>query len=207
MQHIYPEREGMKMDVEMMEQQERGIFTPLPRQEKRALEIRIIDLHWITGSEDDPSDLCLHGNVFLRIGNEIIEDEADYKKTVSLSAYRMLESLYSDHIHGDNGQLLLPCCGSFMGVDKETDEPIIVGCPNGRDWSVTHLGQTVTLTTAEGTQVCMPSEEYREIVFEFVDAVKSFYDECSPKIIIDDYENEGYRKFWDNWEARRNNEL
>ena len=37
-------------------------------------EIKIIDLHWIDRKEDDGKDLCLHGNVFVRIGDEIIDN-------------------------------------------------------------------------------------------------------------------------------------
>ena len=61
--------------------------------------IKIIDLHWIDRKEDDGKDLCLHGNIFVRIGDEIIDngiDNADW--TVSAGALMMLRSIETNHI-------------------------------------------------------------------------------------------------------------
>ena len=55
--------------------------------------IEIIALHWIDGKEDDGKDLCLHGNVFVRIGNEIIDNGVDNDWIVSAGALMMLHSI------------------------------------------------------------------------------------------------------------------
>jgi hypothetical protein len=43
--------------------------------------IDILDLYWIKGEKDDPDDLCLHGDVYVKIGDEVIADK--YSCTVN----------------------------------------------------------------------------------------------------------------------------
>jgi len=173
-------------------------------------ELRIIELHWADGSSDDPDDLCLHGKVFVRIGDEIV-DEGIYRHacgtlrywTVSAGAYRMLESVYSDHAAGYERHLLT-CCGHFMYIDEEADKLFFIDCPYGLDWSVAHEGDTVTLTTEAKTQVTISLADYRDIVFAFADEIKAFYEKCSPKTPpLEDFEQLALERFWTDWERWR----
>ena len=168
-------------------------------------EIKIINLHWINETNEDPNDLCLHGNVFVKIGNKIIDDGVANLWTVSSGAYRMLETLYRNHNDSDEcyEEHLLPCCGHFMFVDEKTDKLIICGCPNGIDWTVIHENNMVKLVEDESTQIIMPFEEYKNAVFNFADKVKMFYDKCLPKHPNPE-DAKAYQRFWLDWEKFRN---
>jgi len=169
-------------------------------------ELRIIDLYWITNQADDPTDLCLHGKIFVRIGNEIVDDgkTKDNSWTVSTGAYRMLKSLYFNH-SPSSGEHLLPCCGFSLFIDENnTSELIISDCPFGLDWAVAHENNKVTLISAANTQVVIPLEDYKKIVFDFADEIKAFYDKSSEKRPETSHEKSAYKLFWKNWEKLRN---
>ena len=170
-------------------------------------ELRIIDLHWIDGTADDPEDWCLHGNVFVRIGDEIIDDGVSNSGwTVSAGAYYMLETLHNNHKQ-DSGNQLLPCCGSSMHIDEKTDTFDIIGCINGLDWSVTHENGKVRLTTALNTETVLTFAEYKSVVVDFADEIKAFYAKCSPKVFMGDfaeYDKRCYERFWVDWDKMRN---
>jgi len=171
-------------------------------------ELRIIDLRWHSGEKDDPDDLCLRGKVFVRIGDEVIDDGVSHDGwCVSAGAYRLLESLYGDYKYDSEAYLehLLPCCGHWVIVDEKTDKLNIIGCINGLDWAITHKDSAVILTTDSNTQVSIPFDEYQKIIYNFADEIKAFYDQCSPKkTFYWDFEEHVYRKFWENWDEMRN---
>ena len=52
------------------------------------------NLCWINGKKDDPEDLCLHGCVKVKIGNEIFE----YDATVSATALYLLKTITEEYI-------------------------------------------------------------------------------------------------------------
>ena len=79
---------------------------------KEQFELRIIDLHWIN-NEDDPTDLCAHGKVYLRIGDEILSNEESGNWTLSAAALSLMRTIKTDYKTGDFGSQLLPCCGFF----------------------------------------------------------------------------------------------
>ena len=57
--------------------------------------IEIQKSYWIQGREDDPKDLCLHGDVVVRIG----EEECSFQDaTISGAGLFLLRSLTKDHI-------------------------------------------------------------------------------------------------------------
>jgi hypothetical protein len=164
--------------------------------------IEILNLHWIDKLKlDDPTDLCLHGDVKIMIGNEVLDDGQAGGWTVSAGVYRMLESLFSDHIRGKE-EHLLPCCGHTVFVD-DRDELVICGCPSGIDWSVIHEGNQVRLVTEKGTEAQIPFSAYQAQVLLLADKVEAAYQCASAKIFPSDFEASGYRKFWDNWFALR----
>ena len=91
-------------------------------------QIDVTELEWIKGPEDDPEDLCLHGKVTARIGDEVLEDHG----TVSASALYLLRSLTEDHETGQENQMI-PCCGHFLVANEDLTEVWISGCPYGTD--------------------------------------------------------------------------
>lgn len=168
--------------------------------QKDQFSIDVHGLGWISGCDDDPHDLCLHGTVSVRIGDELVADR--YECTVSAFALHLLKSLDEDYRPHERPNRMLPCCGNDFHVWGNT--AIVLGCPNGIDWSVLHAGSVVRLAT-EATEVQMPLDDYRKVVFDFVDKVEAYYKACQPKQLWEDdrVEREGYIMFWKEWNGRR----
>lgn len=156
-------------------------------------------LHWINGDGDDPDDLCLHGDVVAQIGNEIF----DVNCTVSATALYLLKSLEEDHFM-QQGNQMLPCCGHDYVPNETNDAVIILGCPNGVDWSVLHQNNRIKLVSEKGIETCIDFEAYRTTVFEFADTIRAFYAQCGEKNMPKDVSSKnGYLAFWNEWNRRR----
>ena len=165
-----------------------------------SFSIEIIDTHWIGNLKtDDPEDTCLHGKVKVIIGDEVV-DRGDHDWTISTCAYRMLQSLFEDHIQGQE-EHILPCCGFFMYIDDETDKLEILGCMYGIDWSVIHTADNVNLITASGIETIISYDEYKRVVLDFADRIENIYKRCSPKTAPPGDETKAYQRFWENWSA------
>ena len=168
--------------------------------------IRIQDLYWIDDSKDNPDDLCLHGNVFVKIGDEVVAK--NYSCTVSSTALYLLKSIENNHIIGERANQMLPCCGFFIIPDEKEDIVEISGCPNGIDWTVLHQDECVKLITQKGTEIILELSLYREIVYCFIDTIEGFYKKSTPKNIPSDtFDRDGYIKFWKEWDKRRHNKV
>jgi hypothetical protein len=164
-----------------------------------------VNLHWIKGSLDDPSDLCAHGHVEFRVGSDVLLDAAlGPEVTVSAAALYLLRTLTAAHSkQGPVGDHLFPCCGFAMWDVGEPDV-VISGCPNGVDFEVLPGGDnTEVLVRAEGGREWrLQQSEWQAAVFEFADCVSGFYATSSQKQPSADDEA-GYRKFVAEWERRR----
>ena len=157
------------------------------------------NFRWISGPEDDPHDLCLHGDASAVIGDETFA----YSCTVSAAALYLLKSLTRDHIIYEENQML-PCCGFFLMANDTLSEAEISGCPNGVDWSVIHDGGAVRLITESGRETVVPMQDYEKEVFRFADKIEAHYQSCAPKILPDDpFDRNGYIAFWNEWHSRR----
>lgn len=165
--------------------------------------IEILDLYWINGEKDNHYDLCLHGDVYVKIGNEIVADK--YSCTVSSTALYLLKSIEDNHIHGVCFNEMLPCCGNCIIINDIDDDVEIMGCGNFIDWSVIHTSGYVTLVTDKGSKVNIELTQYKKIVFNFADKIEAFYNKCTEKNMPkDEYDYEGYTRFWREWKKRRN---
>lgn len=166
-------------------------------------ELKIINLHWID-NEDTASDLCAHGYVFLKIGNETVCDKETLDVTVSATALYLMRTLESNYKEGDFGNQLLPCCGHFY-VPVSVDEVYILGCPSGIDWTIEHLEEGVRHMTKNNEVCLIDFEYYKTIVLAFADTVAKFYDDSLPKELpIDEFDAKGYEAFWNEWSSLRN---
>jgi len=161
-------------------------------------QLEVTDFHWITEKPDDPEDLCLHGKVTARIGEEVLEDWG----TVSASALYLLRSLTENHVTGKENQMI-PCCGHFMIANEDLSAVEIIGCPNGTDWATEHTEVGVRITTQSGAVTDVPMAQYREQVIAFADRVEAYYKACGPKKPSDDFQKRGYRAFWNEWHRHR----
>ena len=164
-------------------------------------KIDVDNLYWINGEEDDPRDLCLHGDAVATIGNRKLE----YDCTVSATALYLLKSLTQDHIIYEENQML-PCCGFFFIANEDLTNVHISGCPNGIDWTVLHEGDNVKLILEDGEETIIHIEEYKREVFRFADKIENYYKSCKPKILPnDEFDRDGYIAFWNEWHRRRGN--
>lgn len=112
---------------------------------------------WIDGSQDDPTDRCLHGHVIAQIGDELIEEDC----CVSATALYLLKTLTEDHIWGEDNQML-PCCGFFLIPNEDLTNVVISGCDNGTDWSVLHDNSIDRIFLQNGKECNIPIEQYGE---------------------------------------------
>jgi len=166
--------------------------------------IEIKRFWWIRDDgNDDPEDLCLHGELSVRIGDELIEDGC----VVSVTALYLLRTLTEDYAPGcyhPGCSQIMPCCGHFMLADEKNEIVHVHGCPHGQEWAVHHVNKSVELMTEQGTRTIVPLDEYRETVFAFADRVMAHYMQCQPKILPEeDFERDGCLMFWREWARRR----
>ncbi|SCK04409.1 Uncharacterised protein [uncultured Clostridium sp.] len=166
-------------------------------------KIEANNLCWIDSSIDNPDDLCLHGNVIVKIGDEIYR----YNATVSATALYLLKSLTEDHIIYDDIQML-PCCGFSIISNDDLTNVDIVGCNDGIDWSILHENDYVKIVTEKNNEIIVSIDEYRYEVYKFVDEIELYYNKCKPKNLpYDEVDKNGYIAFWNEWNRRRNRNL
>lgn len=164
-----------------------------------AFSLDILRLYWIGGTEDDPKDLCLHGDVRIVIGAETVAGDC----TVSAGALQLMRSVFDDYAINDVYRLL-PCCGHSMYAAADGERVEFIGCPYGLDFAVTHAGGEVILQTRGGTRVILPLADYRAQVTAFADGVRGHYETCAPKETpADAHDRAGYEAFWREWNTLR----
>jgi hypothetical protein len=162
-------------------------------------------LHWIKDSSDDPTDLCAHGDVEFRIGDDVVLATDGTDLTLSAAALYLLRTLSTPHTKANPvGDHLFPCCGFAMWDVPGDDNVFICGCPNGEDFEVQHdvPGPGVVIRASDGREWRVEWAEWREAVFAFADAVSEFYQSSSPKQPSDE-DAPGYEKFLREWQRRR----
>ncbi|NNT73164.1 hypothetical protein HKT18_13140 [Flavobacterium sp. IMCC34852] len=167
-------------------------------------EIKILDLHWIK-NVDDGNDLCAHGHVELRIGNEIISNYESGDWTLSSTALSLLRSTKENYDKDDYSNQLLPCCGHFFIADEKEETVIIQGCDNGIDWKINHIdNQNIQHILENGNEIIINKDLYKEIVYKFADEVENFYNQSKPRNIpSDEFDRKGYLTFWKEWKNLR----
>jgi hypothetical protein len=164
-------------------------------------EIEITRQGWLDADEDDlPGDLCSHGDVRLEIGGQVIvPGDGERSYTISTSALALLRTLESSHSpeHPVADALVLHCGMILM-----------MSCPIGIDWAVTHLGEQVRLhdvvlcdeigTTIDfpGLAVEIAESAYRRQIVAFAEKAKEPFDAASSKTPGDEIDRELYAKFW-----------
>jgi hypothetical protein len=169
--------------------------------------LRPVNLRWIREAADDPKDLCAHGDIEFRIGNDVLLDPASSKNlTVSAAALYLLRTLSVPHTKAmPVGDQLFPCDGFCMyEVPGEEDVLILGGPPSGEDFEVLHAANCagVVVRAADGREWKIEWPEWRAAVFAFADRVSDFYVTCSPKQ-PSDVDAAGFNKFGAEWERRR----
>jgi hypothetical protein len=164
-----------------------------------------VKLRWIQSAADDPKDLCAHGDVEFRIGDDVLLDTNGKDLTVSAAAMYLLRTLAVPHTTAAPvGDHLFPCCGFAMWDVPGQEDVALCGCPYGEDFEVLHRvnGAGVVVRSADGREWQVGWPEWRAAVFEFADRVSEFYAACSDKQPSED-DAAGFIKFKAEWERRR----
>jgi hypothetical protein len=167
-------------------------------------DLKIIDLHWLE-NVDDRYDLCAHGHVYLKIGDQIVSDKEANDWTLSSTALSLLRTIESDYEKDHYSNQLLPCCGHFFIPDDKGETVIIQGCNTGIDWKIIHAKDNqVRHILKNGAEVTIDDSVYKNIVIDFADQVEHFFKESRPKIIPKDkFDRKGYLTFWKEWRNLR----
>lgn len=170
---------------------------------KSQFELKILHQHWINDDgKDDTNDLCSHGKVYLRIGKENLSDRESGSWTLSSTALYLMRTVNENYEIGDFASQLIPCCGHFFMADDKIDEySIIMGCPNGIDWTIRHIeNEQVKHITKKGEEVVITKKEYRNLVISFANEVERFYEVGNQKEMPKDkFQRKGYEVFWQEW--------
>lgn len=169
---------------------------------KKAFELIVLRQHWINDDgAEDKNDLCSHGEVFIRIGDEVLSDESAGSWTLSVAGLFLLRSLSKNCELQDNTNHLIPCCGhSFYPTNSGDVLVDVFGCDDGIDWKVKHIKNEVELETEGGTRIQLPFLRYKETVLYFVNEVEKFYGDPKNKTKpCDSFEAKGFSLFWSEW--------
>ena len=174
---------------------------------EKLFQIELLEIHWLEGIPEE-IDLCAHGQVKVRIGNEVIVEKRGKENhwTLSAMAMHLLRTIENNHEENDLvGEHLIPCCGHHIDHLENELDVHIQGCFEGINYWVRHNEDTVTLETEKGIQVNISVEEYKTEVIDFVNKVEDFYKQSMPKKLPDEeYDRIGYEKFWSEWKRRFN---
>ena len=93
---------------------------------KNKFDLEILRLHWVKDDGiDDKDDLCVHGEVFLKIGNEVISDSTSGSYNLRATGLYLLRTLESNHHIGEFGAQFLPCCGHTAIPSENKEEPFV----------------------------------------------------------------------------------
>lgn len=100
------------------------------------VELQIGDLHWLDPASEE-EDLCLHGSFYVKIGEEVVSDETDPTWTISASVLFLFRTLENGHTpEKPVSENLIPCCGFSMYKQEESEDCLVIECPNGINWTV-----------------------------------------------------------------------
>lgn len=175
-----------------------------------SVQLSPVDLRWNEAAEDDPADLCAHGDFEFRIDGDVLSDGfAGRELTLSAGALYLMRTLSRPHTKdAPVGDQLFPCCGFNMYDVAGESDVLILGCPNGEDFEVDHRegGNLVVVRAPEGREWFVDRDSWREAVFAFADAVSEFYARSLPKRPSPEGAA-GYRAFEAEWERRRGRPL
>jgi hypothetical protein len=171
-----------------------------------SFSIKLLNTFWIIEPETE-IDLCAHGNIEVKIGDEIVVDE-EGGITISATAFFLLRTLEQEYIpEWRNGMVFSASflvCGIVNCFHFHENEVHIMGDPYGIDWEIRHERDLVHFKTEKGTTASMKFADYKTQILDFVDKVDAFYAESKPKTLpTDDREKEGYLEFWKEWRQRR----
>lgn len=168
---------------------------------KKEFEIKILKQHWINDDGIyDKADLCSHGELFIKIGTEILADSNSGSWSLSATGLYLLRTLKMDYNIEDFGNFLVPCCGHFLIPDDEKNYVTISGCNSGVDWNIKHINGNVHFTSLKGTEGILTFDQYKNMILDFTDKIELFYGNPNEKEVPnDEFDQNGFKQFWAEW--------
>jgi hypothetical protein len=161
------------------------------------VDLKATSLHWLEKSNPF-EDCCLHGGVYLKLGDSLISDGRDTDWTVSTAALNLLKTLKQNHKVEDE-RPLIPHCGHTMWVHEGEPDGLYLGaCDIGIDWSIIHESGPV-LHKLKNKTILTSYEMWCDAVCQFSDQVYGFFMTAWPKIIHDDDDQRGFELFMSLW--------
>ncbi len=168
--------------------------------------LRPVNVSWIKGATDDPTDLCAHGHIEFRVGNDVLMNPVTGPEvTVSAAALYLLRTLSWPHTKAHPvGEHLFPCCGFVMYDIEGQEDVVLMGCPKGTDFEIQHAedGKVVVVKSSDGREFRVGWSAWVDAVRGFADKVAEFYGKSSPKEPSEE-DAAGFRRFAAEWERRR----
>ncbi len=159
--------------------------------------IDLLDQYWIDKNNDNQTDFCSHGDIYLMINDQEIVTEKDGAWTVSSAALRLMKSALYGY-DGDNDLPIISCCGYLMNY----------GCPDTITWDAQINNGTIELSNFRfgevkygGRSLFQDSfrvdlEDYTKQVLVFAQKVKQFYNDSLPRIFSGKSDQDEYEEYW-----------
>jgi hypothetical protein len=170
-------------------------------QQTGMVTLEVSNLHWIAPAPEDVPDICAHGTVRFTVGRLTFDELAALDCTVSAAAMYLLRSLSESYESADR-EHLFPCCGFNLYESTDSDDVVIMGCPNGVYVDVLHDRDGFTVCRPHGPAERVSSDEWHSAVYAFADKVADFYRRSSPKRPHAD-DVPGWSRFLKEWQRRR----
>lgn len=167
------------------------------------VELQPLSIHWL--EEGDPhDDQCVHGAIYLRLGDIVVSDGTDTDWTLSAAAFRLLRTITNDHGRSID-EALIPHCGfTFWRIESATDGLMIPNCNICIDWIIRHTDSSqIEHVLSDGRTVYTDLIEWSRKVCDFSDQVFDFYQTAWPKNSYDEEDRVGFELFLNLWKERR----
>jgi hypothetical protein len=171
-------------------------------------ELKLLSQNWADNDLGNRNDLCSHGALYLRIGDNEVANEGDGDWTVSTSALIMLRSAISDYAT-DESAPMIHHCGLLM----------MMGCPISISWTVRHNENEVTVSELRkqptvnsedvisyltgNETVSIKKATYVRQVLRFSNLVGDFLIGSPTRVIDDEYDRTEYSDFLDEFNSLR----
>lgn len=168
---------------------------------KTDFEINLLRLHWTTDNgADEPEDQCIHGEVFIRVGNEIVSDKESGSWSIGVTALYLLRCLTEDYYPDKFGNYILPCCGHFMIPDEDDNYVTIQGCNIGKEWTIKHHKKSVEWISENGVSGSLSKSEYHNVIIKLISEIELFYNQSTPKHTPkDNFDKTAWQQYWAEW--------
>lgn len=113
---------------------------------EKPFQIELLDIYWLENTPEE-IDLCAHGQVKVKIEDEVIIDrgEKEIHWTLSAMAMHLLRTLKNHEENDLVGEHLIPCCGHHIDHLEDDLDVHIQGCFTGINYWVKHQGEAIKL--------------------------------------------------------------